>query len=153
MIQRIQTLFLLIAAVLSALVVFIPLSTMNIPDGDIVKLYSTGLKNINTGEILFRAYPILVLGIVTSLLSIITIFLYQNRILQMRLCVYNILLLLGLTGMFIYYYFYIRNSFDFRGHSFSITLIIPVVNIILIFQAFRAIRRDDLMVKSYERLR
>lgn len=153
MIQRVQTLFLLVATILSALVVFVPISEMMLPNGDVAKLYSTGLKNLNSSEVLYQTFPILILGLATSLLSLITIFIYQRRTIQMRLCVYNILLLLFMAILFAYYYFDIRNKLEVQMHSFSYTLVIPLVNIILIFQAFRAIRRDDLLIKSYDRLR
>lgn len=153
MIQRVQTLFLLIATIASVLMIVIPFYQMIGPNDDVLKLYYTGLENVTRGEVIYRTLPLAVITVVTGLISFITILLFQRRTLQMRLCVYNILLIIAQFGLILFYYFSLKNKFDAGLTSFSFTAILPLVNIVLIFQAFRAIRRDDLLIKSYDRLR
>ena len=153
MIQRIQTLFLLAAFAATLLMILIPFNVLTNDHGEPLKLFFTGLKNMETGTYVFKAIPLAGVTVLSALLSLVTIFVYQNRTLQMRLCVYNILLTLALIVLIVIYYFIIKNNIGIRLSSFSFTGILPVVNIILIFQAFRAIRRDDLLIKSYNRLR
>lgn len=153
MIQRVQSLFLLFAFISSALMVFMPFSQMMTADGELLKLYCTGLRNIPQDILIYNAWHLAVLTIVTGLISLFTLVIFQRRILQMRLCVYNILLSLAQFILLLFYFFKFKNEFGAELHSFSFTIILPLVNIILIFQAFRAIRRDDILIKSYDRLR
>lgn len=153
MIQRIQSLFLLFATILSAIMTFLPFSQMMTADGELLKLFCTGLHNIPQDKLIYNAWPLCVLTVVTGLISFVTIIIYQRRILQMRFCVYNILLSIAQFIIILFYFFKFKKEFGADLHSFSFTIILPLVNIILIFQAFRAIRRDDILIKSYDRLR
>lgn len=159
MIQRIQTAFLSVAAVLAVFIVIHPISGMSLNDGSVAYFTSFGLKSLHEPpQIYTHTFPIGVLAIASALLSVITVFLFQKRVLQMRLCVYNILITIGLSAVMFFYYFTIKNGEITDGlhviaHSFSYTIIFPFINIILIFQAFRSIRRDDILIKSYDRLR
>ena len=159
MIQRIQSAFLLAACILSIIFVIHPISGMSLSNGSLAYFTSFGLKSLdNPPHFYASTFPIAVLAIASAIISFITILFYQKRILQMRLCVYNILLTIGLIAVMFYYYFIIKNGKFVDGvnvlaHSFSYTIIFPFINIILLFQAFRSIRRDDLLIKSYDRLR
>jgi hypothetical protein len=159
MIQRIQSLFLLAAVISSFIVVFQPLAKMTMSDESIANFTSIGLRTDNDpSEMLFSAYPIAVIASITGIMSLITLILYRDRLLQMRLCGYNIILTLILIAVIFFYYFFMRKiTFAYQLYiiikSFSYPILLPFVNIILLFQSFRAIRRDDLLVKSYDRLR
>jgi hypothetical protein len=154
MIQRIQTIFLLISSILSVAMIFFPLSEMQLANNELLKLYSVGVKNMDqAGQIIYYTLPLLFLLLVITIISTISIFFYKKRELQMKLCVYNILLMILLLGLMIFYYLSIKHRFLLGFHSFSIIAISPFVNIILTFQAFRAIRRDELLIKTYDRLR
>ena len=154
MIQRIQSLFLLTASILSVIIVVHPISSLALTNKVFAVFNTYGLMtNGDDPEMLYNTFPVLVLAIVTALLNLTAIFLFKKRILQMRVCVYNILLTIGLIISIFIYYLLIRNKFDVVSHAFSYSAVLPFVNIILIFQAFRGIRRDDLLLKSYNRLR
>ena len=159
MIQRVQSAFLLAASILSVILVFHPVSGMSLSDGSLAIFTSFGLKDATKPhEMYISTFPIAVLAIATAFISFLTILLYQRRVLQMRLCVYNILLTIGLIFSIFLYYFIIKSGpvvdeIYMKAHAFSFTIVFPFVNIILLFQAFRSIRRDDLLIKSYDRLR
>ena len=160
MLLRIQTAFLSIATMLSVFFLFKPFSSLYMNDGTLCMLTFAGLKTAEEPIILLNlTFPLSVLAITTGLLSLVTIFLYSNRVLQLRLCVLNILLTLGFLLALAFYYLAFKNGIGLAEGTFAVqhrlrwTLIIPIINIILIFQAFRAIRRDDLLMKSYDRLR
>ena len=154
MIQRIQSLFLLAATVFSIIFIFHPLSDLIIAGEIEAEFLASGLKTVGESpEMLYNTFPIIILAVVTTVLTIFTIFIYKNRTLQMRICVYNILLTVGLVVAIIIYYYLIRNNFKLSSHAFSYSVLLPFVNVILLFQAFRGIRRDDLLLKSYNRLR
>lgn len=154
MIQRVQTLFLLAVSILTFTMLVSPLSSIILPSDEIVKFYSYGLKNISQGNELIRyTFPLIVLIIISFGISFSSIFLYKKRPVQLKLCVYNILLQLLIIGIITFYYFSIKHQLNWESNSLSLVIIFPVINIVLTFQAFRAIGRDEHLVKSYDRLR
>jgi hypothetical protein len=160
MIQRIQSLFLLAVTVSAFLIVFHPIAEMNMSDRSLAEFTSIGLRSLEEPEgILYSAYPIAILAIISAIMSFTTLVLYKQRLLQMRLCGYNIILTILLIAVVFFYYFILArnlivgNNLHIVSKSFQYPILLPFVNIILLFQAFRAIRRDDLLIKSYDRLR
>ena len=87
----------------------------------------------------------------STLLSIIAIFLYRNRKLQTVINRLNILLNLILLGVFVY------RALTMSGATAvaekGIGMFIPILSIVLLVLANRAIRKDEQLVKSVDRLR
>ncbi len=131
MIQRIQTLFLLGAAILLTIMYFNPF------------ISGAGELHINYTD----SVAIAVLLILTTIIGYGNIFLYRRRMLQIRLCMFNCLLLLGLQGFIAYYVFTVK------GVSFSITAAFPIIALVLTFLALRYIARDEAMLQAMNRLR
>ena len=150
MIQRIQTLFLLIAAALIAAMFFMPLAEFII-DGQ-VYIFTYRAIHISGVEPLFKSYSLAFLLTIILVLLWITIFLYKNRRLQMRLCIYNMLLNLGFYGLFYFYYHQVVSTNQLT-YSFAVASVFPLITIIFLWLAFRAIRKDDILVKSVDRIR
>ena len=97
MIQRIQTLYLLIVTALMAVTLFAPLAWFAGDAGEF-GLYAFALKTAE-GE---AVQPAVYMGTVLALacaLPLVTIFLFRRRLLQIRLCVVEIVLLLGCVAM------------------------------------------------------
>lgn len=160
MLLRIQTVFLALATALSSILFIKPYAGMLMSDGTHTMLTFMGLKTTHEPIILLNStIPLTGLAIITALLSFITIFFFGNRKLQLRLCVFNILLTLGFILALCGYYLAFKKGLGLAEDIYTVdtklrfALIIPFVNIFLIFQAFRAIRRDDLLIKSMDRLR
>jgi hypothetical protein len=101
------------------------------------------------------------MGIIIALAAIVplvTIFSYKKRLLQIRLCAVEIVLLLGsLIFMGIYYYLSNRISSELglQVHitSIRIAVIFPIVSLILTYMASRAIFKDEMLVRSLDRIR
>ncbi len=150
MLQRIQTLFLLIAAGLIAAMFFIPLAQFVIDN----RIYNFNYRAIQVSgaEPLFKTYSLAILLTVILLLLWVTVFLFKHRRLQMRLCIYNMLLNLGFYGLFYFYYHQVVSVNQFV-YTFKIASVFPLITIILLWLAFRGIRKDDLLVKSVDRIR
>jgi hypothetical protein len=154
MIQRIQTLFLLAAAVLQVVFIFTPLSTFLMENNETIKLYCSGFKT--TGEeplMLVKNTSLFILSISIFLLIFLDLFLYKKRILQIRFCIYTILLNIGMAGFLFYIIHHFMKHNSVIQHAYSVALAIPIVSIILLFLAFRGIRKDEVLIKAYERLR
>ena len=81
--------------------------------------------------------------------SLIAIFLYKNRKLQLRLTIAAILLSIGTILL----YFWQKQAFVPEESSFSLTALIPLLIPVLQIMAARGIYRDERIVKSADRLR
>ncbi|MBT8273000.1 MAG: DUF4293 domain-containing protein [Bacteroidia bacterium] len=136
MIQRIQTIYLFIAAGVSAGLIFV------------FELWKT------TSDQLFYAqddsiYLGLFLG--SAALSLISIFMYKNRKSQFMLGRLNIILNFVLLGLFVY------RSLNLSGESDvsekGIGIVLPIVSIVFLVLANKAIKKDEDLVKSVDRLR
>jgi len=130
MIQRIQTVYLLFVFCLMAMLVFIPFSSLN--------SFADGF---------FIGYTA-----VTAIIAVVTIFLYKNRSMQIKLC-YGMLALLVL--IYIFYFIFNRQNFSFTelfGHV-RYTFVFPFISIIFVYLAIRGIRKDEKLVRSLDRLR
>jgi hypothetical protein len=155
MIQRIQTLYLLAALVLMVLMLFLPFAEMAGVNGAIYRLGSGGLSRLGTGEMdpVSQSIPLLILILILALLLLVTIFLFRNRKLQMRICVYSIILEFGLIGLGYYYFFTAMRDIEVSETAFHLPVIIPVLSIILIYLAFRGIRKDEVLIRSIDKIR
>ena len=103
MIQRIQTVYLLIVAALNLLVVFMPLATVQF-DGIFYSFDASGMSTMASPEALvYPTWALMALSALISLLALVTIFLFRRRMLQIRLCTFNTLLIVGFYGLFAFY--------------------------------------------------
>lgn len=155
MIQRIQTLYLLFAAALMSLTMFLPLATIWQGDTElVVKAWFTD------GTLGFKAPLPLYLGIllaVATALPLIIIFLYKKRMVQIRLCVSEIVLLLGSIAFIVLYCYRLYNLLSELMQEINFTLgiasLMPVVATIFVALAIRGIARDEALVRSLDRIR
>ena len=147
MIQRIQTVYLLISAFIVALLSKLKLADLVVND-QIYSLISTGIYNGETR--IYNGLAILILITIITLIQLGAIFQYKRRILQIRMLVFSIILLLGLFGM-IFFFTYI--GFEEVKASFKIPVAFPLVAIILDYLAIRAIGKDEALIRSLNRIR
>ena len=152
MLQRSQTLFLLGAFALSLLLLFGPLARFTL-DGSEFVLKHSGLMNSEAQKEAVATWPLTMYFVVLAVLAILNIFLYKNRSLQMRISVYLILLNAGAVGMMFYYVAVVKNQLEGAITVHQWRFIVPLVSMILLYLAFRRIRRDELLVKAYDRIR
>jgi hypothetical protein len=146
MIQRIQTIWLILASTLS----FVSLQTS----------FFSGMKPVTTDAAVqpepaftqitgMTNWMLLATTIVMALIALISIFLYKSRPTQMRIALVGLFLSVGL--IFLYY----RESRQFLAGQGTMDLTALVVMFIpfLFFLAIRGIYKDEHLVKSVNRLR
>lgn len=145
MIQRIQTLFLTIAAGLLISMFFAPMVRYTGVDVSIPFVAVADFKGFTLTTIF---------QIVTTVVCVATIFMYKNRIRQIRLCNLNSLILLAYQ-VIIAVYFFQRNDIEKFGEGaiFTLPSVFPICAAILTFIAMRYIARDEAMVMAASRLR
>ena len=155
MIQRIQTLYLFLSAGLFFALFFLPLAV--IQSGS--TLYSFHLAGLYTTTspvtLAYPAWALFVLAAIIVLLSFLIIFSYKKRILQIRMCIFNILLMIGFCAVFGCYLWLFNQLPAFQGMkiSFKIWASFPIISMILYYLAIRNIGADETLVRSLERLR
>ena len=137
MIQRIQTIYLLLAFVVTGILLFfIPLWTMS--DGKAFYFMQSQVYTILLG-----------LSTTLTLLSVVSYKKRQNQFVIGRL---NIILNLILLGLFVY------RSLNLSGETPAVSekgigMFLPVAAIVLLVLANKAIKKDEDLVKSVDRLR
>ena len=153
MIQRIQTVYLLIVAVINSLLFFFPLNILPLSTSEI-KISILGLYSVTNGieTIQTQLFPLLALTGIIILVALVSIFIFKNRKLQMRFSLYNSVLGLGLSFLAIYITTQEAN-FNHTQISFSLGLIFPIIGSIFSFLAFKAIKKDDDLINSANRIR
>ena len=154
MIQRIQTLYLLIIAALMAVTLFSGLAWFAGDAGEF-GLYAFGLKTAE-GELVQSTVYMGVLLALACALPLVTIFLFKRRLVQIRLCAVELVLLIG-AGAMMGIYFYLCNRYfadsEFYSHTLKISLVFPLVCLVFDLLALRAIFRDEKLVRSLDRIR
>jgi predicted membrane protein len=152
MLQRPQTVFLLAVFVLSLLMLSGPLAVVTAGGHEII-LRAGGVFDLSGDKLNVSTWPLAVLITGVSVLVILDILSYKNRIRQIRITIFLVLLFAGMTGMIFYYVHFIRERFQDPHTLHQWRIVVPPIAIILLYLAFRGIRRDELLVKAYERIR
>ena len=167
MLQRVQTIFLLLVAISMILMLFFPIwekeargqdqggrITLDAFQQKFVQANTHGDNN-NTGEAESKpTFYIAILAILAASVATISIFKYDNRLTQIKLGALNALLIAGVMGTSLYMTINSEKIIDptIQG-SYRIGFFMPVAALIFNLMANRFIRRDEKLVKSVDRLR
>jgi hypothetical protein len=156
MIQRKQSVYLLLVAVMMSWLLVRPYAEIALINGRMLIFHSPVIRNYFTPhdyEYFKYTIPLVILVFMTGALNFVNIFLFSRRLLQIRLCIISAGLLVVVLLTMIYYYFSVMNSVKQTMHIFRVAAIFPIIGIILNFLAYRAIHQDEMLVKSYDRIR
>jgi len=136
MIQRIQTIYLLLSAAVA---------------GGLIFVFS--LWTDNDGFEVFAKDNLLFLGLFlgSAILSLITIFMYKNRKSQFVLGRLNIILNFILLGLFVYQL--LISPGESQISEKGVGIFMPIFSIVFLVLANKAIKKDEDLVKSVDRLR
>lgn len=177
MIQRKQTLFLLLAICAMALCFTFPIAsfTANSPLGVpvngelnlIAKENPTLMSDILDGEAVtmgqkdyIKVWPLTVLTILSALTALVAMFLYKKRTTQMR--VVAVAFLLGVVDIFLIFIWAVDAYIGKVTVPMACTDIdvnyglgtwCPIVGVVLLFLAQRSIKKDEEKVRAADRLR
>ncbi len=144
MIQRIQSVYLFLAAVLSGGLIFILDLWVN-EQGNRFQV----MDSFNSGNALLVIMA--VLFFISALITFIAIFQFRNRKMQFVLGRLTILINFFLIGILVY--FAQNLSGEIYVSEKGIGLLIPIISIVLVVLANKAIKKDEELVKSVDRLR
>ena len=136
MIQRIQSVWLLVASIVTFLTLkFSFYSGTYLPDNQ--------YHQVNATENILLMITTIALGVLT----LITIFLFKTRVIQLRLCI--VAILLDLLVLFLYY----RALLNFTRGEYAITAASHLLIIVALILAANGINKDEKLIKDSNRLR
>lgn len=136
MIQRIQSVWLLVASV----VTFLTLK---------FSFYSGTLLSDNLYHQLNGTdnFGLMATTIALGMIILVTIFLYKTRVVQLRLCI--VAIVIDLLLIFLYY----RQTLHFTKGEYAITAAAHLIIIIALALAANGIKKDEKLIKDSNRLR
>ena len=155
MIQRIQTVFLFLATVFAGILFFAPMFSFTYGE-ELVKLTILGVDNANEALQFSGTYslPLLLVAILTIAVPFFTIFKYNKREFQMKLCSLNVFLNAVICGLvFLYYASNVEKRIESESIQYLFGTYIPLINMVLSVLAMRWIKKDIDLLKSVDRLR
>jgi len=164
MIQRIQTVLLLVIAILMAMMPFTNIWGELNPDNDQLRLLSgfklevidtKGTLNDPTDDVVITTQSTWYIGSLAFLASIVaflSIFSFKNRLTQMKLGALNALIMAATLGISFFTIYQNEPLIDGQG-SITTGFYLPAGAMILNILANRFIRKDEKLVKSVDRLR
>ncbi|MEO0311633.1 MAG: hypothetical protein RIQ89_1290 [Bacteroidota bacterium] len=145
MLQRIQTIFLLLAVILTGLLLYLPVY-------EIRSAVVSGTIDEVEQFIISTNIPLMLLNAGVGVLLVISLLSFKNRNLQRRLCNLSLLLSCILIGLL----FFLADHDGAKQSSkvvYKLAAYFPLLNLLFIFLASFFIKKDEEMVRSADRLR
>ena len=149
--QRIQTVWLVLAFAAMIALLFLPIGIFATPQGHWIMYNWSTRPLIGVGTVM-NHWGLFVLALIIALLSLYIVFLYKKRKLQMRLTMLGMLLTVGYLVYYTVEAVKLTNALQ-ASYGFKFDLALPIITIILLFMARRAIRKDEVLVRMSNRLR
>lgn len=139
MLQRIQSVWLFLTSLFSAVTFKFPFYT-----GDWLK---DALPNFIVDLNAQTTIWLTILTVITGLLALVNIFLFKDRKLQLKLCYLGIFLSLVLLAL------YVLEMMNFEDGTIALWVVFYVAILISYIMASIGIRKDEKLIKSMDRLR
>lgn len=152
MIQRIQSVYLLVVTILLIVAMCSPVGKFIAADG--VTAYGFTPWGVSLASDASQStWGLFCILLLSGLVAFGTIFLFRNRMLQIRMTIFNSILLVGYYITAVVFIFVLKGKIEASVFQLGWALCLPAVCIILNYLAFRAIYKDEVMVKAADRLR
>ncbi len=151
MIQRIQSVYLFVVTVLLVLAMCFPIGRFIGADG-VTQVFKPLGVTLADGSVT-STWGLFCILLLSAVVAFCTIFLFRNRMLQVRMTIFSSILLVGYYVAFVAFLLVLKKDFGHASFQVGWALCLPAVSIILNYLAFRAIYRDEVMVRAADRLR
>jgi hypothetical protein len=155
MIQRIQSLYLLLTTLLSLLFLKGSFLSFIEKSGSVIKITFNGILRDTSGqgfELIEKLLPVSAFIIFIPVFSLITLFFFKNRKIQLWFALSVIIFIIGFIFVLIYYSWIVITKYSTEIVP-GFKMVIPLLMLVFAVLAYRGIRKDDRLIKSYDRLR
>ena len=155
MLQRIQSIYLLLATLCLVALFIFPFIHDVYVDGQLLTIKITGVyQDVNGQQQNIKQFTLLTIAnVFVALLPLVIIFLYKNRTLQKTLCYIAMLVIIGFSFWVSHCAKIAIDDAVISMSNYGVGVILLSVSILFIVLAQKAIQRDDKLVKSADRLR
>ena len=158
MLQRIQSLYLAIVAIACIMLFFFPLANYYHELQGNYKFFIYGIRSMDPEpKVQFSPYftlPLIFLVVASFIFTVSTILLFKNRPLQIRMCAFNVLTNIVLIMVVFFFYATKIKSLTLIEPDYNYTgMAMPLVSLLFLVLANKAIRKDEALVRSSDRLR
>lgn len=145
MIQRKQSIWLFLAALLSGCLFISDIYTSETTVNNVTS--TTTLRILDN-------YPLLLIALVITILPLVTVFMYKDRKKQVRMTSVSLVGTLSFISLMLVNVTKLSNTVPPPTHgSYKVGAVLPVLSLIFIIMAMVAIRKDEKLVRSMDRLR
>lgn len=152
MIQRIQSVYLLIAAILMAVVVCTPLAVL-IGASDSFYLFKSMGVFENGLTLVYPSLGIAVCAVISALISFVSIFLFKKRKLQIKMSYVSIVFIILFYAAFAAYLYTGQVALEAKFSKVEYGLALPAISLIVMVLALTKIKADERLVQSLNRIR
>lgn len=152
MIQRIQTIYLLISLIAWSFLFFNPVIGFTNEAGGTWSLFANGIKETGSGKIVLETVPLLVFFSLVEIFTLVSIFAFRKQNRQLRITLLALILQILSYGIIALYAIGGKNLLH-ADPGLLIFSALPLVAGICSFMAYRGIRKDIGLLKSLDRLR
>ncbi len=150
--QRIQTFYMVVVAILFAVMLTTPIVDFTGVSGEYV-LNFFGIQSVSTKpELILNTMFLSIIEIIIAIISLVAVFFFKKRIIQIRLNVFNAILMIGYY-ILLSMYIYIAGKDGNLDFHLRMPVAFPLVSAILTYLAIRAIGKDEALVRSFDRIR
>lgn len=151
MIQRKQSVYLLLSVILNAVCMFLPIGSYTSDKmGADSELYNIAIKGMD-GSMDYVVCVLFVLLLLSAMSSVLNIFLYKNRKIQSKICKVNMIMLLVWYAAYVYFAF--TGGGEGTEFSFGTAAVMPFIALIGQLLANNGIRSDEELIRSMDRIR
>ena len=150
MLQRIQTLYLLLVVILMTITVFLPLAGVEAGQ-EYRELNAFGL--VDASGLLQPMWGLFVLSLIVIVVALVAIFQYKKRMRQIRFCIFGGLMIVGFYALLGIQIYLLKQVDGGAAISVKFALAFPLISLVLDYLAIRNIGADEVLVRSLDRLR
>ena len=158
MIQRVQSIYLLLATLAGLMTFFLSYAHFDADGAKVAEYAMFGVFNVQSEMLEMTgpySFPVWIFGALAVIVPFLTIFLYKNRPMQLRLAHLASLMNLG----YVVYLFFAVDAINEQVFDNSLRVLhqagfyMPVIAIVFCFLGVRGIKRDEALIKSLDRIR
>lgn len=157
--QRWQSVYLLLATIAISIFAFLPIVQFQTPtsvfDFSVLSLTELGSPTAQIGTVNtpLHNWMLFSVNMLTSIISIITIFKYKNIKLQKKLCYINLALIVSLWASTIIVANNMIELLQSQHYVLQFGIILPAIAMIFVFLAISCMKKDQKILSSYDRIR